>query len=105
MNIIGSQVELGIDEPWENSKVIHGKVISAHFFSKREAYFVIEDTIAGGVYIVSSRYEGNDLNDIISGEKVIVAIAIPQKAEYIDSKQNFLANLNYYGIGYISLLT
>ena len=105
MNIIGSQVELGIDEPWENSKVIHGMVISAHFFSNREIYLLIEDTKAGGVYIVSSRYEGFDLNDVFSGEKVIVAIAIPKKAEYIDSKQVFLANLHYYGIGYISLLT
>jgi hypothetical protein len=94
-------IKLGVDEPWDSSRVISGEVVGNYRSPEGKTYFTVEDSLTGIVYIITNRYKGDDLMDVFSGKKVIVAIALPKKTDFTYDDPNFLSCLSPYGIGYI----
>ena len=103
MQMIDRKIKLGIDEPWDSSKVIDGKILGIHQSEDGRTYFSIEDTSTRQVYVVCNRYQGHDLLDIFVEKIVIVAIALPIINSFSFDDPNFPSLLSYYGIGHVEL--
>lgn len=67
MNIKDVKIRLNIDEPWDVSRIIDGKVTIIYRSDNGEIYLSIEDSLTGEVFVVSSRYVGVDLMKVFSG--------------------------------------
>ena len=102
MIIIGAKINLVIDEPWDSSKIIEGRIIQKYTGGDK-TYYLIKDTHSEERFIVTNRYIEDNLNDVFIGFKLIVAIALPEKDVFSFDDSEFISHLSYFGIGSIML--
>lgn len=103
MEINGREIRMRFAEPWDSEKVVNGRIITSFIKDERE-FLLIEDEQKRESYLVSARYVEEQVTDLFSKGKVIVAIYF-----IMDSKSNLVENeifnnLQYEGAGSISLI-
>ncbi len=103
MNIIGARIDLMIDEPWDSSRVIEVKITRQFKGEDGTTYFLVEDSLSEERFIITNRYNGDDVIDVSLGKMLIVAIALPENDFFTIENPDFISHLSYYGIGSIRL--
>lgn len=100
----GTKVSIEISEPWDAYKVLIGTIIRS---INGDDYFLIQDNKSKELYIVTNRYEGDKLSDIVKGEEVTVGIAtLHQSLDMMnipEINQDTYQWLNYVYIGVLKL--
>lgn len=103
MEIIGAKVVLTIDEPWDSYRVIEAKITQS-VSREGDSYLLVTGFQSSENFIVTTRYKGDNLNDIILGKMIIVDIAVLSDNEISSfSRMRFSTNVRYIGIGSIEL--
>jgi hypothetical protein len=102
MSIIGTKLKLTIDEPWDAYREIVG-CIKQQYIKDNDTYFWIDAISSDEKFVVSSRYVGEDVTDVMQEKVVIVAIYSPDGniASFNDS--DIFSHLKYIAIGSIEL--
>jgi hypothetical protein len=59
----------------------------------------MEDDLNQEKFILTSRYVGEDVSDVMSGKEITVAIALPKTGEFTIDDPDFFTLLINYGIG------
>jgi hypothetical protein len=95
---------LRISEPWEASTTLTGRIIRKDHEHDR-TYLFFEDNKSGDIYLLSSRYVGEDASDVILGKKVNVAIYILDKNAISNDISEAILRSSYIAIGSIELLS
>jgi hypothetical protein len=103
MNITGVRAELIISDPWEAYKILTG-IITQHILVEGKSFLILKDEISTLEYILSSRYLGQDVTSVVSGEVIHVAIAIDEKEDTSFVDHLDICGLKYIGIGSLRLL-
>jgi hypothetical protein len=101
MKLIGLPINLTISEPWDSSKVVEA-IILKQFLHGEKNYLLVKNVHATEKFIVSNRYIGDEITEIIHGKKLIVSIALPE-ADTFTFNDDFYTHINYFGIGSIEM--
>jgi hypothetical protein len=102
MNVVGSNITLTISEPWNSSRITEG-TIAQQYFRNGKTYLLIEDSSSIEKYVVSNRYIGDDVTEVILGKTIIVAIALLEKDILSYDESDVFTHVKYFGIGSIEL--
>jgi hypothetical protein len=70
----GTKISIVISEPWDTDQVLNGIIIRSFNFGN---YWVLKEYDNNQLYIISCRFIGEKLSDILTKNNVIVGIAIP----------------------------
>ncbi len=96
----GTIVSLEISEPWDAYRLLTGTIIRS--FNSDE-YFVIQGIESNEFYVITCRYEGDQLSDILKGKTVIVTISTPHPSLDVlnlsEITEDTFRWLNYSSIG------
>ena len=103
MEIYNRGIRMRFAEPWDSDKVVIGRVIKSILKDERE-FLLIEDEQKRENYLVAARYVGEKVTDILSKDKVIVAIYMIEESELSLQGNEIFDHLQYEGGGSISLI-
>jgi hypothetical protein len=103
MNLVGTKIKLGFDEPWDAPKTIIGHVIQQYSAVDEKNYLLIEELYSNEKYVVTNRYTGDNIANISLKGKKIVAIFKPLTETFSFENNDFTSSLSYISIGLIEI--
>ena len=103
MDLPGTKVKLQVSEPWDAYRVLTGKLIRPITFSQGGDYYLLQSEEEGQWFVITARYVGHKIEDVLLGKRVDVGVAVVTDARILDTGHFDMTQVNYIWIGDISM--
>jgi hypothetical protein len=105
MKNLNDLVEIQISEPWDEYKVMKGKIIGYSKINDHGEYIFIREELKSSVLVLFPRYKDDNIEEIFSGKSINVNIAELKSLEFNAGETYSTEDFIFKGIGSAEIIS